>query len=102
MRDVSTPDTVSALPDTAVDSRTVYFKLEFPSNENAVAGSVIYGFVNEAVPAGYRSTAIPGVYILLVDAQLRGIYVQRVFSRITKIGLDGKPQAINAGGTRVF
>lgn len=85
-----------------VEQRDLYFKIEISSDTDDVAGRIVYGFTNEPVPAGYRSTALPGTYVLLVDGRLRGVYIQRRFDRITKIGLDGKPTGLNPGGQRVL
>lgn len=90
------PDTdTAAVQPGDVQQRDLYFKIELVSDTDEAAGVITYGFTNEPVPIGYRSTVIPGVYVWIVDARLRGLYIQRRLGTITKIALDGTPTALN-------
>jgi len=102
MQAISIPDSQDKVRVFAADARTLYFKIDVATDDTRSSGAITYGFVNEPVPREYRSTAIPGVYVLVVDGQLNGIYIQRHFTRITKMDLEGKPTGLNPGGTRVL
>lgn len=103
---IATPDPGYMEPGIAeaetVEQRDLYFKIEIASDTDDDAGTITYGFTNEPVPAGYRSIAVPGTYVWLINGALRGVYIRRRFARITKIGLDGQPTGLNPGGPRVL
>jgi hypothetical protein len=84
-----------------VVQRDLYFKIDFGDPKNIVPGLITYGFTCEPVPKEYRSTAIPGLYIRMSESELEidGVYIQRRFSTITKIGLNGESLGLNTGDT---
>lgn len=88
----------------SVRQRDIYFILDFGDDVKVDPGVVTYGFTNEIVPDGYKSTAFPGLYIRMDDSGLfiKSIYVQRRVDQLIKVLPDTSSFVLTPGGTRVF